>query len=78
MWGHVEHVEQLGWGAVSALFAPNARRRWRERGGPPASLWWDGWGLVSGGRVPVCGSGRAKRGKAAGEFEEQTAPLPIV
>lgn len=35
-------------------------------------------GLVSGGRVPVCGSGRAKRGKAAGEFEEQTAPLPIV
>lgn len=43
--------------------------------GSPASLWWDGWGLGSGGRAPVCESGSAK---AAGEFEEQTAPLPVV
>lgn len=78
MWGHVEHVEPLGWGAVSALFAPNAGRRWREHRGPSACLRREGWGLVSAARVSVCQSGRAERRKAAGEFEEQTALLLMV
>lgn len=80
MWGRVEHVEQLGWGLCQ-----HCLHQMPGGGGGSTGVsglfmvgWMDGWGLVSGGRAPVCESGRAKRGKAAGEFEEQTAPLPIV
>lgn len=62
-------------GAVSALFAPNGGRRWREhRGLRPVRV----GGLVSAGRVSACESGRAGRRGAAGGCEEQTAPLLIV
>lgn len=39
-------------GAVSALFAPNAERRWREHRGPSAFMM-RGMGVGSR-RVPVC------------------------
>lgn len=75
MWGHVEHVEQLGWGLCQ-----HCLQQMPGGGGGSAGVLgpvyggMDG-GLVSARRVSVRESGRAKGRKAAGEFEEQTAPV---
>lgn len=60
-------------GAVSALFAPNAKKSWREHRGPSAFMMrWMGVGCC---RVPVCEREtereRTKSRKAVGEFEKR-------
>lgn len=61
-------------GAVSALFAPNAKKRWWVCWGVGIELlWWDGWGLVA----VVClwekwrKNESSKQNRQWGEFERR-------
>lgn len=80
MWGHVEHVEQLGRGLCQ-----HCLHQMPGGGGGGGSAGVSGLFMAGrvggGGAAVVClcaGAGELNAEKQRGEFEEQTAPLPIV